>query len=97
MLRRSPGRSCRLLRTWREGRAKIAAFSEDYGAVADGLLALHRATGELVWLDEAGVTWLSYNDPAWIAARHRIGAGAAGTATAMQGLLATVASAATAP
>ena len=28
-------------------------FSEDYGAVADGLLALHRATGELRWLDEA--------------------------------------------
>jgi len=43
----------RLLRTWRDGRAKIAAFSEDYGAVADGLLALHRATGELRWLDEA--------------------------------------------
>jgi uncharacterized protein YyaL (SSP411 family) len=43
----------RLLRTWRDGRAKIGAFSDDYGAVADGLLALHRATGELVWLDEA--------------------------------------------
>jgi uncharacterized protein YyaL (SSP411 family) len=43
----------RLLRTWRDGQAKITGFSEDYGAVADGLLALHRATGELVWLDEA--------------------------------------------
>ena len=43
----------RLLRTWRAGRAKITGFSEDYGAVADGLIALHRATGELVWLDEA--------------------------------------------
>jgi uncharacterized protein YyaL (SSP411 family) len=43
----------RLLRTWRDGRAKIGGFSDDYGAVADGLLALHRATGELVWLDEA--------------------------------------------
>ncbi len=43
----------RLLRTWRDGRAKIDAFSEDYGAVADGLIALHRATGELRWLDEA--------------------------------------------
>jgi uncharacterized protein YyaL (SSP411 family) len=43
----------RLLRTWRDGRAKIGGFSDDYGAVADGLLALHRATGELAWLDEA--------------------------------------------
>ena len=43
----------RLRRTWRDGQAKITGFSEDYGAVADGLIALHRATGELVWLDEA--------------------------------------------
>jgi uncharacterized protein (DUF302 family) len=25
----------------------------------------------LVWQDADGVTWLSYNDPSWIAARHR--------------------------
>ena len=43
----------RLRRTWRDGQAKITGFSEDYGAVADGLIALHRATGELFWLDEA--------------------------------------------
>lgn len=24
----------------------------------------------LVWRDEAGTTWLSYNDPVWIAGRH---------------------------
>ena len=24
----------------------------------------------LVWQDEAGTTWLSYNDPSWLAARH---------------------------
>ena len=24
----------------------------------------------LVWQDEAGVTWLSYNDPDWLARRH---------------------------
>ncbi len=24
----------------------------------------------LVWQDEAGETWLSWNDPAWLAARH---------------------------
>ena len=27
----------------------------------------------LVWQDADGVTWLSYNDPRWIAARHGIG------------------------
>ncbi len=46
-------RDGRLLRTWRAGEARIDAFSEDYGAVADGLVALHRATGELTWLAEA--------------------------------------------
>jgi uncharacterized protein (DUF302 family) len=24
----------------------------------------------LVWLDQAGKTWLSYNDPVWLAQRH---------------------------
>jgi uncharacterized protein (DUF302 family) len=27
----------------------------------------------LVWEDEAGKTWLSYNDPRWIAKRHELG------------------------
>lgn len=27
----------------------------------------------LVWRDVEGVTWLGYNDPAWIAERHAIG------------------------
>lgn len=26
----------------------------------------------LVWQDEAGAVWLSYNDPVWIAHRHRL-------------------------
>jgi uncharacterized protein (DUF302 family) len=26
----------------------------------------------LVWQDEAGVTWLSYNDPDWLARRHAL-------------------------
>jgi uncharacterized protein (DUF302 family) len=26
----------------------------------------------LVWEDSAGVTWLSYNDPHWLARRHRL-------------------------
>ena len=28
----------------------------------------------LVWQDAAGQTWLSYNEPAWLANRHGIGA-----------------------
>jgi uncharacterized protein (DUF302 family) len=27
----------------------------------------------LVWQDAAGDTWLSYNDPAWLAQRHGLG------------------------
>ena len=27
----------------------------------------------LVWQDAAGDTWLSYNDPAWLAKRHGLG------------------------
>jgi uncharacterized protein (DUF302 family) len=27
----------------------------------------------LVWQDTAGKTWLSYNDPSWIAQRHHLG------------------------
>jgi uncharacterized protein YyaL (SSP411 family) len=43
----------RLYRTWREGVAKGAGFLEDYADVANGLLELHAATGELHWLEEA--------------------------------------------
>src|SRR5262245_63830795 len=27
----------------------------------------------LVWQDAAGTTWLSYNDPSWLAHRHGVG------------------------
>ena len=43
----------RLLRTYRDGRAKNTGFLEDYADVAHGLLELHVATGELRWLEEA--------------------------------------------
>ena len=43
----------RLLRTYREGVAKIDAYLEDYANVANGLLELHWATGELRWLEES--------------------------------------------
>jgi uncharacterized protein YyaL (SSP411 family) len=43
----------RLHRTWREGVAKGTGYLEDYADVANGLLELHAATGELRWLEEA--------------------------------------------
>ena len=41
----------------------------------------------LVWQDAAGVTWLSYNDPSWLAQRHRLGAAAAAAVSAIATLL----------
>jgi uncharacterized protein YyaL (SSP411 family) len=42
-----------LLRTWRDGRARIAGFSSDYAHFVRGLLALYRATDEPAWRDAA--------------------------------------------
>ena len=49
----------------------------------------------LVWQDTAGVTWLSYNDPAWLAERHGL-SGAEAPVGAMTAALDAVAKAATA-
>jgi uncharacterized protein (DUF302 family) len=49
----------------------------------------------LVWQDEAGATWLGYNDPHWLAERH--GAVAPASLEAMSGALAAIAAEATAP
>jgi uncharacterized protein len=43
----------RLFRTWRDGRASIPGYLEDYADIAHGLIELHVATGELHWLEEA--------------------------------------------
>ena len=45
----------------------------------------------LVWQDAAGKTWLSYNDPAWIAQRHQLGAAVKATVDAMAAGLAALA------
>ena len=47
------GEDGRLLRTYRGGVAKIDAYLEDYANVANGLIELHWATGDLHWLEEA--------------------------------------------
>ncbi len=33
---------------------------------------IDRPVKAVVWQDAAGETWLSWNDPAWLAARHSV-------------------------
>ncbi len=49
-LRRDDGR---WLHVWREGKAEIAGFLDDYAYLANGWFDLGIATGEVVWIDEA--------------------------------------------
>ena len=46
-------RDGRLLRTWKDGRAKLLGYLEDHAMVVDGLLALYEATFDRRWLDAA--------------------------------------------
>jgi uncharacterized protein YyaL (SSP411 family) len=43
----------RLLRTYAGSQAKLNAYLNDYAFLADGLIRLHQATGDKIWLDEA--------------------------------------------
>jgi uncharacterized protein YyaL (SSP411 family) len=43
----------RLFRTYTDGKAKLNAYLIDYACLIDGLLALHQATGDAKWLQEA--------------------------------------------
>ena len=43
----------RLLRSYKDGRARLKGYLEDYAFVADGLLTLYEATFDSRWLDEA--------------------------------------------
>jgi len=49
----------------------------------------------LVWQDEHGTTWLSYNDPAWLVERHGSVVGAEAAIRALAGALHAVATGAT--
>jgi len=51
----------------------------------------------LVWQDASGTTWLSYNDPAWLAKRHGLGREVDAAVGGMSAALAAVAAAATGP
>jgi uncharacterized protein YyaL (SSP411 family) len=46
-------RDGRLLRTWKDGRAHLNAYLEDYACLADGLLALYQTTFEPPYFTEA--------------------------------------------
>jgi uncharacterized protein (DUF302 family) len=48
----------------------------------------------LVWQDEQGKTWLSYNEPAWLAQRHALGPQAQGAVEAISAGLGAIARAA---
>jgi uncharacterized protein (DUF302 family) len=48
----------------------------------------------LVWQDIAGNTWVSYNDPAWVARRHGIDPTTDATTAAMSAMLDAIAKAA---
>ena len=43
----------RLMRTWKGGAAKLNGYVEDYANVADALIVLFEATGEIEWLKRA--------------------------------------------
>ena len=49
----------------------------------------------LAWQDASGVTWLSYNDPAWLAQRHGLGSATSTVIANMSAGLAAMAKAAT--
>jgi uncharacterized protein len=51
--RMTEGSRGRLLRTYKNGSARLPGTLDDHAHVADGLLALYEATGEARWLEEA--------------------------------------------
>lgn len=54
-----------LLRTYKDGQAKLNAYLEDYAFFIDGLLALFEATGELRWLEDARSLAEIMNEEFW--------------------------------
>lgn len=49
----------------------------------------------LVWQDASGDTWLSYNDPGWLAQRHGVGSESEGAVSALSTMLKALATTAT--
>ena len=64
---------------------------------ADQAIGIDLPLKALVFEDEAGKTWLAYNDPNWLGRRHGVTAAAAPLIQAMAGALNAVATKATTP
>lgn len=52
----------RLLRTWRNGKAKYPAYLDDYAFLVDALLEIHKTTGQEKWLSRAEELALIQNE-----------------------------------
>ena len=50
---RQASANSRLLRTWKDGKAKLNGYLEDYANLADGLIELYQVSGEEKYLAEA--------------------------------------------
>ena len=55
----------RLRRSYKDGRARLNGYLEDYACVADGLVALYEATFEARWLREASAMADAMNELFW--------------------------------
>jgi uncharacterized protein (DUF302 family) len=78
---------------------EVVIFGNPRGGTA--LMQDRQSTGidlplkALVWEDADGKAWFAYNDPAWIAERHGLGAASAAAVKAMAELLGAIAQEAT--
>src|ERR1700682_90144 len=54
-----------LLRTYKDGSAKLNGYLEDYAFLIDGLLTLFETTGEVAWFDEAQQLSLTMIEEFW--------------------------------
>jgi uncharacterized protein YyaL (SSP411 family) len=54
-----------LLRTYKDGQAKLNGYLEDYAFFVDGLLSLFEATGEFEWFDAAATLARKMIDEFW--------------------------------
>jgi uncharacterized protein (DUF302 family) len=61
---------------------------------ADQRIGLDLPLKALVWQDSEGKVWITYNEPAWLAARHSLGSGVEQTVEALGNGLAALAKAA---
>ena len=59
-----------LLRTHRKGKSKLHAYLVDYAFLVEGLLALHQATGDEKWLNQARKLTDEQIDLYWDKTRH---------------------------